>query len=416
VTEELLCPCDLITTMDCVAGMKAVRGRANLIFADPPFNIDFDYDIYQDKKPYAEYLSWTESWMAAAYHALAPNGSFFVSIGDEFAAELKLAAMKVGFHPRNWIVWYYTFGVNCTNKFTRSHCHLLHFVKDDKNFVFRADDPINRVPSARQLKYNDKRANPKGRLPDDTWILMPEDVPDGFSQDGDVWHFPRVCGTFKERQGWHGCQMPEALMRRIISFCSNPGDLVLDPFCGSGTTASEAKRLCRRYLSFDISTEYVCNAIARVNRVEPDPKHIPATGDIRITLKDEQWKSVAACCKWVSEFGGGTDGEKAFAGAVAAFLEGMLANAEKLKDAWPSIQKDRDKLMQLVAILTAHRIHQSRPDAWAAGWKIANQLAVMSPAQKEHRADVDKQHPAAPGETPVAEEPTAEEAAAARET
>src|SRR5690606_38957268 len=99
---------------------------------------------------------------------------------------------------------YYTFGVNCKYGFSRSHTHLFHFVKDPKKFTFNAADPEIRVPSARQLVYGDRRANPKGRLPDNTWILRPQDMPDGFQQDGDTWYFPRVAGTFKERQGFHG--------------------------------------------------------------------------------------------------------------------------------------------------------------------------------------------------------------------
>jgi site-specific DNA-methyltransferase (adenine-specific) len=63
--------------------------------------------------------------------------------------------------------------VNCKNKFTRSHAHLFYFVKNEKQFTFRGDDLDNRIPSARQLVYADKRANPQGRLPDDTWIIEP---------------------------------------------------------------------------------------------------------------------------------------------------------------------------------------------------------------------------------------------------
>src|SRR5690606_14850684 len=137
------------------------------------------------------------------------------------------------FHLRNWVVWYYTFGVNCKQKFSRSHAHLFYFVKNPAAFTFNADDPLVRVPSARQLIYNDARANPLGRLPDDTWILRPQDVPQGFSAESDTWYFPRVCGTFKEREGWHGCQMPEQVLGRILRTCSKPGDLVLDPFAGS---------------------------------------------------------------------------------------------------------------------------------------------------------------------------------------
>ncbi len=81
---------------------------------------------------------------------------------------------------RSWVVWYYTFGVNCKANFSRSHTHLFYMVKDPKSFTFNADSPALRVPSARQLVYGDRRANPKGRLPDNTWILRPQDVPEAF--------------------------------------------------------------------------------------------------------------------------------------------------------------------------------------------------------------------------------------------
>ena len=164
---------------------------------------------------------------------LRPNGTFWLAIGDEYAAELKVAAKDIGFKVRSWVVWYYTFGVNCTKKFSRSHVHLFHFVKDENNYTFNAEDPQIRVPSARALVYADKRANPAGRLPDDTWIvrpaaddswvLRPQDLPDGFQPTEDTWYFARVAGTFKERQGFHGCQMPEQLLGRIIRAQQQPG-------------------------------------------------------------------------------------------------------------------------------------------------------------------------------------------------
>ncbi len=125
------------------------------------------------------------------------------------------------------------------------------------------------MPSARQLIYADRRANPSGRLPDDTWILRPQDVPGGFAPDEDTWYVPRVCGTFKERKGWHGCQMPEQVLGRIIRACSNPGDLVLDPFSGSGTTLAVARKLERRYLGFELSPEYAGRARQRLDAIQP---------------------------------------------------------------------------------------------------------------------------------------------------
>jgi site-specific DNA-methyltransferase (adenine-specific) len=185
------------------------------------------------------------------------------------------------------VIWYYTFGVNCKNKFSRSHAHLLYFVKDPEQFTFNAHDPALRVPSARQLVYGDKRANPTGRLPDDTWIaeplsrshgsglevpphthegwfLRPLDVPNGFAANSDTWYFPRVAGTFKERSGWHGCQMPERLLARIILSCSNAGDVVIDPFAGSGTTLAVATKLGRQWLGYDMSPDYAAKAESRL--------------------------------------------------------------------------------------------------------------------------------------------------------
>lgn len=244
---------------DCVELLDQFDdGVVDLAFADPPFNIGYKYDVYDDSRSVDDYLAWCRIWMEGIHRVLKPEGSFWLAIGDEFAAELKvLAQRELGFHTRSWVIWYYTFGVNCKRGFSRSHTHLLHFCKDPKRFTFNADHPAERIPSARQLVYGDARANPAGRLPDNTWILRPQDAPDGaFSTDHDTWYYPRVAGTFKEREGFHGCQMPERLLGRIVRLCSNPGELVLDPFGGSGTTLAVAKKLGRRWVGFELSQEY----------------------------------------------------------------------------------------------------------------------------------------------------------------
>ncbi len=257
-----------IRRCDCIEGMNALpAGSVNLAFADPPFNIGYEYDVYNDKQTRDAYLDWSSRWIAAVHRVLADDGSFWLAIGDEYAAELKLASQAVGFHPRSWVIWYYTFGVNCKQKFSRSHAHLFYFVKDPKRFTFRGDELENRIPSARQLVYADLRANPNGRLPDDTWVLRPQDLADCFTPDEDTWYFPRVAGTFKERAGFHGCQMPEQLLGRIIRLCSAPNEVVFDPFSGSATTVAVAKKLGRRYLAFDLSEDYVERGTARLNRV-----------------------------------------------------------------------------------------------------------------------------------------------------
>ena len=261
-----------IFNRDCIVGMKRLdNGTVDLAFADPPFNIGYDYDVYRDALESERYLAWSRDWTAEVVRLLKPEGTFWLAIGDEYAAELKVMLQQEhGLTCRSWVVWYYTFGVNCKYKFSRSHAHLFHMVKDPESFTFNVD--AIRVPSARQLVYGDKRADPKGRLPDDTWILRPQDLPQGFAADEDTWYFPRVCGTFKERAGWHGCQMPEQLLGRIIRACSNEQDLVLDPFAGSGTTLAVAKKLRRRFLGFELSKDYCQQVRKRLAGISPgDP-------------------------------------------------------------------------------------------------------------------------------------------------
>jgi DNA modification methylase len=252
---------------DCIEGLKKLDdGTVDLAFADPPFNIGYDYDIYQDKLESDRYLAWSRDWTAEVVRVLKPSGTFWLAIGDEYAAELKVMLQRE--HKltcRSWVVWYYTFGVNCKYKFSRSHAHLFHMVKDPADFTFNTE--AIRVPSARQLVYADGRANPKGRLPDDTWILRPQDLPEGFRPNENTWYFPRVCGTFAERAGWHGCQMPERLLARILQACSNEDELVLDPFAGSGTTLSVAKKLGRRFLGFELSPEYAQRVKERLKTI-----------------------------------------------------------------------------------------------------------------------------------------------------
>ena len=287
---------------DCIDAMnKLSAGSADLVFADPPFNIGYDYDVYEDSVEHQKYIDWSTQWISAVFRVLKQNGTFWLAIGDDYAAELKLASQKVGFHCRSWVIWYYTFGVNCKWKFTRSHTHLFHFVKDREDFTFRDEDLDNRVPSARELVYNDKRANSQGRLPDDTgsprpadavgeftgdedaawapaliappsdqdrtYTLRPQDLDQSFKSSENTWYFPRVAGTFKERAGFHGCQMPEQLLGRIIRTCSHSGEVVLDPFSGSATTLAVAKKLGRRFIGFDISRDYVEYGIQRLRRV-----------------------------------------------------------------------------------------------------------------------------------------------------
>lgn len=258
-------PVNKIVIGDCIEGMHGLLGNSiPLIFADPPFNIGYEYDgSFDDCLPAGQYLEWSKQWMQHVHRMLTSTGTFWLAIGDMFVSELDMLAKSLGFYKRSHVIWYYTFGVNSPKKFTPSHTHLLYYTKHKTDFTFNVE-PI-KVPSARQLVYNDKRAKKGGRLPDATWILRPQDLgPDGFGADSDTWHIPRVAGTFKARQPGAANQMPEQLMARIVLACSNPGELVLDPFSGSGTTAAVAKKLGRQYLAYEQSERYATLSRDRV--------------------------------------------------------------------------------------------------------------------------------------------------------
>jgi DNA modification methylase len=122
-------------------------------------------------------------------------------------------------------------------------------VKDPTEAYFDGDSI--RVPSARQTKYRDKRANPLGKIP------------------GDVWEFSRVCGTFSERVNDVPTQLPEKLVHRMISCSTALDDPILDLFSGSGTISSVAKSLGRESVAFEINPSYADIARARLSKVAP---------------------------------------------------------------------------------------------------------------------------------------------------
>lgn len=254
-----------VITGDCIKHMRSMPvDSVDLVFADPPFNIGMKYDEYKDKRSRSDYLLWTSEWLRAAIDVLKPYGSVFIASGDEFVAEIKVRADELGLHLRNWIIWHYTFGVACTKKFNRSHTHILYFTNHPSKFTFNAS--VVAVPSARQTVYGDKRANSSGKLPDATWVLRPQDEKTAFSGDDSTWYYPRLCGTFKERQA-HPCQMPEAVLDRIIRVASNPGDVVLDPFAGSGTTLAVAKKTGRDYIGIELSGGYTKSIRSRLRKI-----------------------------------------------------------------------------------------------------------------------------------------------------
>ena len=238
-----------ILNVDVIDGLEGVRdehGPARLIFTDPPYNIGIDYGEGEkaDLLPPPAYMKWVRNWFGLCWDCLTDDGSLWVMIGDEYAAEYCTELKATGFTIRSWVKWYETFGVNCSNKFNRTSRHIFYAVKDEKSFVFNPE-PVTR-PSDRQTKYGDNRAAAGGKLWDD------------------VWQVPRLTGTCAERIPDFPTQLPLALVEPIVLCASMPGDLVVDPFNGSGTTGVAAIRNGRKYVGVEKSEKFADIAALRL--------------------------------------------------------------------------------------------------------------------------------------------------------
>lgn len=238
-----------ILNVDVMDGLETVRdehGPARLIFTDPPYNIGIDYGEGEkaDLLTPQAYMKWARNWFGLCWDCLTDDGSLWVMIGDEYAAEYCTELKATGFTIRSWIKWYETFGVNCSNKFNRTSRHIFYAVKDENAFVFNPE-PVTR-PSDRQAKYGDSRAAAGGKLWDD------------------VWQIPRLTGTCSERIPDFPTQLPLQLVEPIVLCASMPGDLVVDPFNGSGTTGVASIRNGRKYVGIEKSEKFADMADMRL--------------------------------------------------------------------------------------------------------------------------------------------------------
>ena len=226
---------------DCVGGMKKLPDESvQLAFADPPFNIGYDYDEYEDRLESEKYLHWSRDWMQEVYRVLDASGKFWLAIGDEYAAELKVEAQQTWVSTRE-TGWFGTTRSEFIAK-PSSLARTLTFSTSSKIPRSSHSTPA-RWPFHPPANWFTAIAGPIRMAACRTTLgFSSARLCDGFTSEEDTWYFPRVAGTFKERAGFHGCQMPEQLLGRIIKSCSNPDDVVLDPFSGSATTISVARK------------------------------------------------------------------------------------------------------------------------------------------------------------------------------
>ena len=236
-------------------------GAVDLIVADPPYNLGKDYGNNRDLKAWDQYETFTRQWLSESVRVLKPTGSIYVFMGVRFISHLfRIMEHDCRLRFNGWITWHYTQGMGRKSGFSPRHEDVLFFTKSAE-FTFNLNDV--RVPQ----KYFRTRNNMAGANP------------------GDVWQFSHVHYCSAERQN-HPTQKPEALLERILRASSNRGDVVLDPFVGSGTTCRVADVLGRKWIGIDVNPQYVAMSRERLDsefvgfdsadpRVERVPQDLP---------------------------------------------------------------------------------------------------------------------------------------------
>ncbi len=249
---------------DSLAWLKSLPSETvDLVFADPPYNINkADWDNFESHE---HYVNWSRDWLEQAARVLEKNGTLYVCGFSEILADVKVAAMPF-FKGCRWIVWHYKNKANLGGDWGRSHESIVHFRKG-KEFTFNIDEI--RIPyGAHTLKYPShpqavtsnfgKGGNGKQR---DNWMPNPKGA-----KPKDVLDIPTTCNGMGEKTP-HPTQKPEELLRKLVRASSNAGDLVADPFSGSGTTSVVAEQLGRRWLACDCNQQYNEWAIERLDCV-----------------------------------------------------------------------------------------------------------------------------------------------------
>lgn len=234
---------------DCLLYLDKVKDKScRLIFADPPYNMGKKFGVYLDKwnTPW-EYKEWCELWISKCIHKLTEDGSIMIMGHPRYSSYL-VPYLDSKLVYVNQIVYYYTDGMPERKNLERRYEIILYYRKNDSKYIFNLEDV--RVPLVRY----DKTSNVKGKTPND------------------VWQIHRVRWNSKERVSLpngkiaHVAQKPIRLMRRIILTTTNKGDLILDPFLGTGTTSVAAKELKRRSIGIEMNPEYAEIALYRINQ------------------------------------------------------------------------------------------------------------------------------------------------------
>lgn len=218
-----------------------------LTVTSPPYNIG---KAYEQVRAIDEYIRWCADWISLVHRATNPTGAFWLNLGylslSGRAKALPIPYLlweRVPFFLMQEIVWNYGAGVAAKHSFSPRNEKFLWYVRDSENYTFNLDDvrdPDVKYPN--QRKNGKLKCNPLGKNPTD------------------VWQIPKVTSgtdrSSKERTP-HPAQFPIAVVDRIVRACSSLGDVILDPFMGSGSLAEAALRAGRQAIGFEINAEYV---------------------------------------------------------------------------------------------------------------------------------------------------------------
>lgn len=237
---------------DCLEVLGCVPdGSIDLIFADPPYNIGKKFGEFKDSWPSdTAYAEWCYQWLDACIRKLKPSGSIYVMTSTQAMPYLDLW-LRERINILSRIIWHYdSSGVQAKKYFGSLYEPILYGAKDAKNYTFNAADIEVEARTGAVRKLIDYR----------------KEIPTPYKTTkvpGNTWYLPRVRYRMPEYEE-HPSQKPEALLERVIKASSNPGDTVLDPFCGTFTTCAVAQRLGRRSIGIELQAEYVKIGLRRL--------------------------------------------------------------------------------------------------------------------------------------------------------
>ncbi len=238
---------------DCLVRMARLPGQcAGLIIADPPYNLNKDFGAWKEKENRDRWLPWCKKWLTECERLLSPGGNIFVYGIHHHICWLQCFMYELGLSYRRQVIWYYENGFAGYTKSLAAHYEpVLWFSKGNDYTYHQIREPYKSLERLRyKITKNGKRwsPHPKGRLA------------------GDVWRFPTLAGRrFRDEKVDHPTQKPLSLSRRLVEHFSNPGDLVLVPFAGSGTECLAAAMCGRAYLGFELNPKYVAIAERRIS-------------------------------------------------------------------------------------------------------------------------------------------------------